>query len=113
MDVETQIWKFNSPFFPLMLKGLAELDDRAQRWQASETSEFSSGPSEVVPEILATMKNYGGERRYRGYDGTTRTFEDHIWIDRQNRIHLIPHPENKALEIGYTGQHLSTMRYPT
>lgn len=113
IDVEAQIRRFSATLFRLMLKRLAELDDRAQRWQASESREFPSGPSEITPETPATMKNYGGERRYRGYDGTTRTFEEHIWIDRGNRIHLICHQESKVLEIGYIGKHLSTMKYST
>jgi hypothetical protein len=113
MDVEAQIRRFSSTLFSLMLKRLAELDHRADEWQASESSEFPSGPSKITPETPGTMKNYGGERRYRGYDGITRTFEEHIWIDRGNRIHLIRHRESKVLEIGYIGKHLSTMKYPT
>jgi RecB family exonuclease len=59
------------------------------------------------------MKRYGTARRFRGLDGLQHTYEDHMWIDRGNRIHMIREETHRDVEVGYIGVHLPTMDYPT
>ena len=113
LDVEGQVERFNTKLMPLMFKRLAELDMRADIWRNSPNDNFPEGTSEIKVETPRTMKRYGHDRSFRGHDGVTRTFEDHIWIDESHRIHLFRDANRKIVEIGYVGRHLPTMNYPT
>jgi len=113
LDFEDQIRRFNPIYFGLALKRLAELDERARKWKESETGGFPEGATPITDETEQTMKRYGDARRFTGHDGITRTFEEHMWIDPGNRIHLIRHTAEKVVEVGYVGKHLPTMNYRT
>ena len=113
LDVENQIEKFSTTLLPLLFKRLAELDERSTRWRQSKADRFPDGKTEISGETARTMKRYADDRRFRGHDGLMRTFEDHMWIDRSHRIHLIRNTTQKTVEIGYVGRHLPTMEYPT
>jgi hypothetical protein len=113
LDVENQIEKFSTTLLPLLFKRLAELDERSTRWRQSESDRFPDGTTEISGETARTMKRYADDRSFRGHDGVMRTFEDHMWIDRSHRIHLIRNTIQKTVEIGYVGRHLPTMGYPT
>jgi hypothetical protein len=113
VDVEKQIERFNTILLPLLFRRLAELDARCKLWRESADDAFPEGATEISRETAQTMKRYGNDRRFRGHDGHPRTYEDHMWIDRSHRVHLICHSEIKIVEIGYVGPHLPTMRYPT
>lgn len=113
LDVENQIEKFSTTLLPLLFKRLAELDERSARWRRSEADRFPDGTTEIRGETSRTMKRYADDRRFRGHDGVMRTFEDHMWIDRSHRVHLIYDRAQKIVEIGYVGRHLPTMEYRT
>jgi hypothetical protein len=113
VDVEGQIKGFSAELLPLAFKRLAGLDSRAKIWRESDSPEFPDGVTEITPETPATMKRYGEERNFRGYDGAVRTFELHMWVDGLHRIHLFLHDESKTVEVGYIGRHLPTMQHRT
>ena len=104
LDVETQLERFSATLRTLLFTRLAELNTECVRWKALETDAF---PGVLRPESALTMDNYGTKRRFRGYDGEMRTFEEHVWVDRGHRIHVFRHP-GKKLEVGYVGRHLKT-----
>ena len=113
IDVQDQVEKFSATLMPLMFKRLAELDSRAKVWRESAQEHFPDGTTEIKGETQRTMKRFGGERRFRGHDGVTRTFEDHLWIDKGHRIHMIRDVSERSVEIGYIGRHLPPLDYPT
>jgi hypothetical protein len=113
LDVEGQLGKFSTTLVPLMFKRLAELDARTEIWRNSKSKHFPGGLTEIKGETSRTMKRYGKDRNFRGSDGVTRTFEDHMWIDKSHRIHLFLDVDKRSVEIGYVGRHLPTMEYPT
>jgi hypothetical protein len=102
LDVETQLERFSATLRTLLFTRLGELNADCGRWKSLETNAF---PGELSPESSLTMDNYGSKRRFRGYDGEMRTFEEHVWVDRSHRIHVFRHP-GKKLEVGYVGRHL-------
>jgi hypothetical protein len=113
LDVENQIEKFSTTLLPLLFRRLVELDKRSSQWRQSETGNFPEDSTEIKGETVRTMKRYGNDRRFRGHDGVMRTFEDHMWIDRSHRIHLIRDTIQRTVEVGYVGRHLPTMEFPT
>jgi hypothetical protein len=114
LDVQRQAERFSTILVPLMFSRLAELDARARTWQETINSDqFPEGLTAITGETLKTMKRYGSQRNFRGHDGVTRTFEDHMWIDRSHRIHMIRDVVTRRVEIGYIGPHLPTMTDPT
>lgn len=113
LDVQGQVDKLNTTIVPLMFKRLAELDTRAKVWRESSSDQFPDGTTEIKRETPRTMARYGNDRRFCGHDGATKTFEQHMWIDRSHRLHLLLDVEGKKVEIGYIGRHLPTMEYPT
>jgi len=113
LDVQNQLDKFSSTLVPLMVKRLAELDERAKMWCESAGAHFPDGSTEIKGETQRTMKRYGKDRNFRGSDGVTKTFEEHVWIDKSHRIHLFRDVNKRGVEIGYVGRHLPTMEYPT
>lgn len=112
-DVQGQVDKLNTAIVPLMFKRLAELDARARDWHESASDLFPDGTTDIKRESPRTMTRYGNERRFCGHDGAKKTFEEHLWIDRGHRIHLLLNPKGKTVEVGYIGRHLPTMGYPT
>ena len=113
LDVQGQMKKIDTRCLSLIFIRLAELNQRTKIWRDSNSEAFPDGLSEIKGETTRTMKRYGEDRVFRGQDGIKRTYEDHIWIDRGNRIHLILNRESKNVEVGYIGHHLPTMEYPT
>jgi hypothetical protein len=113
LDVEDQIGSFSTVYFSLALKRLAELNDRARRWREPSCNTFPEGTTPITPESEQTMKRYAQTRNFRGHDGVIRTFEEHMWIDPGNRIHLIRHSTVRIVEVGYIGRHLPTINYRT
>jgi hypothetical protein len=62
----------------------------------------------IKQESDLTMRSYKGERTFRNSMGSAEVFEEHVWIDQHNRIHLIIRDEKPRIEIGYVGIHLRT-----
>lgn len=112
-DVEEQVARVDRTIFPLLIKRLAELDERTAQWKHSDLPHFPDGPTPITGETDQTMKRYGTARRFRGLDGLQHTYEDHMWIDRGNRIHVLRDKAHRSVEVGYIGVHLPTMQHPT
>ena len=113
LDVKGQIEKFSATLMPLMFTRLAEVDSRAKVWRTSASDQFPDGRIAIKKETPRTMARYGHERIFRGHDGRTRVFEDHVWVDRSHRVHLLLDLNARSVEIGYVGPHLPTMEYST
>jgi hypothetical protein len=114
LDVQRQAERFSTVLVPLMFNRLAELDSRVKTWRENTTSDrFPDGSTAITGETPQTMKRYGNHRNFRGHNGVTKTFEDHMWIDKSHRIHMIRDVATKSVEIGYIGPHLPTMSDPT
>lgn len=110
-DIPGQIRKFPSEYLALTFKRLAALDDMVRQWQISGDAVPPQCGLELTGESDLTMQNYGGERAFRSSDGTMRTYETHVWIDKGNRIHLILDSQARTVDVGYIGPHLRTWRY--
>ncbi len=59
------------------------------------------------------MKNYGEERNFPNSEGKITMFEEHVWVDKLYRIHILVHETTPVIEIGYMGRHLQTVNFPT
>ena len=112
-DVRHQVDQFAPKLFKLALARLDELNRRTAMWQTSNDGSFPSGVCDIRPESKATMDAYGDSRRFRCCDKGTEIFEEHVWIDRGSRIHLIRDFDARTVEIGYIGPHLPTVSFGT
>ena len=113
LDVKGQVDKFSARLMRLMFIRFAKLDSTVKAWSTSVNPKFPDGPPEIKRETVATMARYGNDRIFRGHDGTLRTFEHHLWVDKSHRIHVYLDQKGRTVEIGYVGRHLPTMEYPT
>ncbi|MCK1310805.1 MULTISPECIES: hypothetical protein [unclassified Bradyrhizobium] len=113
LDVESQIGKFSATLLPLLFRRLSELDNLAGAWRESATAHPPAMLPPITRESEATMARYANARKFRGEDGVSRTFEDHIWVDRTHRVHIFLHDKEKKIEVGYVGRHLPISSQPT
>jgi len=109
-DVRKQIVSFDTTALGLLFTRLKTLNRAAEEW------ELSAGgfPVHIIRpegESRQTMDRYTNNRTYRGYDGQSRVYEEHVWVDSGNRVHLYRHDETRKVEIGYVGVHLPTHRF--
>jgi hypothetical protein len=111
-EVEKQILRCGPDVFQSAMMRLQELDFAASRWR-----NIGGGVppylSRVTGESESTMNKYGNERVFQDSNGAHATFELHARIAEGCRIHLIEHPADKAIEVGYIGPHLSTSDFPS
>lgn len=107
-EVTDQISIFPARYLKLAFKRLASLDDIVRNWRATGSGQPDQGNLNFRSESKLTMDNYGNERRFRSVSGEVKTYEKHVWIDKGNRIHFIVDSNNRSIEIGYIGKHLST-----
>ena len=112
-DVRHQVDHFAPNLFKLALARLDELNRRTAIWQANADGLFPDGICQIRPESKATMDAYGDSRRFRKHENGTAIFEEHVWIDRSSRIHLIRDLNARTMEIGYIGSHLPTVSFGT
>lgn len=109
-DVYAQISTFDSTALELLFTRLASLNRAAIEWEQSTTG-FPHHIVKPKSESRLTMDKYTANRTYRGYDGQSRVYEEHLWVDSGNRVHIYRHEATRAIEIGYVGVHLPTHRY--
>jgi hypothetical protein len=107
-DVDAQIGQFSPEYIGLAFTKLASLDDAVRRWRDTKSALLEVAPIEIKRESPLTMQNYGNDRVFRSAAGSTKTYEEHFWIDRGNRVHVIVDRQARAVEIGYVGKHLKT-----
>lgn len=100
----------NLLLMPIM-KRLHELEDFCKSWHEGPF-DHNNMLSKVTNESDATMEMYGGERTFRCYDGTPRTFRWHVRLTPGAwRLYFYPLPEERKLIIGYIGPHLRTVHF--
>ncbi|VVO73889.1 hypothetical protein [Pseudomonas fluorescens] len=109
-DVQAQIFTFDTTALGLLFTRLASLNRAAIEWEQSTTG-FPNHIVKPKGESRLTMDRYTANRTYRGYDGQSRIYEDHLWVDSGNRVHIYRHEATRNIEIGYVGVHLPTHRY--
>jgi hypothetical protein len=110
-DVRHQVDQFAPNLFNLVLTRLDELNRRTAIWQANVGGPFPDGICQIRPESRATMDAYGDYRRFRKHENGNAIFQEHVWIDRGSRIHLIRDLNARTMEIGYIGPHLPTVNF--
>ena len=110
-EVDRQMETFPAEYLAVAFSRLAALDDIVRRWQASGSAEPETGNLVFRAESSLTMDNYGDQRRHRSSTGEIRTYEQHVWIDRGNRLHFILDRAARTLEVGYLGPHLKTWKF--
>ncbi|MGY3603253.1 MULTISPECIES: hypothetical protein [unclassified Bradyrhizobium] len=110
-DVESQLKNFDSRYIPLLFRRLAELNEKSRIW--SQTGHLPTTPPAITPESKATMSQFGDNRRFSDSNGNPQTFEDHVWVESTNRVHILLHDDSRRIEIGYVGHHLPTATQPT
>ncbi|WP_375311069.1 hypothetical protein WHZ77_28870 [Bradyrhizobium sp. A5] len=113
LDVEAQIGKFSAVLLALLFRRLSELDSLARAWRESANERPPAMLPPITRESVATMARYANARKFRGEDGVSRTFEDHVWVDRTHRVHVFLHDNEKKIEVGYVGRHLPISSQPT
>ena len=57
------------------------------------------------------MQRYGHLRVFPDHEGLNRTYESHVSVSQQYRIHLRVVHRPRVIEIGYVGRHLRTVKY--
>ncbi|MDP1598444.1 hypothetical protein [Phenylobacterium sp.] len=110
-DVDRQIDTFPAEYLTLAFTRLAALDDIVRRWQNTSSAGPETANLVFHGESDLTMDNYGDQRRFRSSTGEVRTYEQHVWIDRGNRLHFILDSATRTLEVGYLGPHLKTWKF--
>ena len=107
-EVTGQISTFPSNYLRLAFTRLASLDDIVRHWRSSGSAEPDQANLIFRNESALTMDNYGNQRRFRSASGEMKTYEQHVWIDQGNRIHVIVDVGARSIEVGYIGTHLRT-----
>ncbi len=100
-------------YFPEMVRHLFVLETAIRDWQ---NGPMQLGNVTYSPESQQTMDNptLRAKRVFHCQDGETRTFSMHTKIKSANRrIYYFPIPEERIIHIGYVGEHLPTVMYPT
>ena len=104
LDVDDNVRE--SGHLTVILSRLQRLNNSAAFWKKN------GGPippwsSDVTPESGSTMSDpkLSAKRIFRSHDGTLRLFGWHAKFSSM-RIHLIPDPASRTIEIGYIGPHL-------
>ena len=89
---------------------LMVLDDACRKWRQKATM-LSPQLTDCRPESEPTMDRYGHLRVFPDHEGRSRTFEPHVSVGQQYRIHLRVVHRPRVIEIGYVGRHLPTVKY--
>jgi hypothetical protein len=100
-------------YFPEMVRHLFILETAIRDWQ---NGVLQLGGLTYSPESESTMKKreFREKRQFLCQDGQVRTFSLHTKIKSANkRIYFFPIPEEWIVHIGYMGDHLPTVLYPT
>lgn len=101
-----------------VLKTLDQLEEYTEIWISEGCKEFSleGYDLEVSGESQETLNNkkYRKQRTFICPDGKERLFDQHIKLRSCNwRIHFFVDYQSKIVIIGYIGEHLPTVKYPT
>ncbi|KZL50927.1 hypothetical protein A2T98_04870 [Nodularia spumigena CENA596] len=95
-----------------VLKNLFELQKCCKNWNHGYFN-LEGYPLEESGESKPTLEKYFKERTFLCPDGKERLFERHIKLRVCNwRIHFFVETTGTVI-IGYVGQHLPTVKYPT
>lgn len=89
---------------------LIVLDDACRKWRQDAAMPYPE-LANCRPESGPTMQRYGHLRVFPDHEGRDRTYEWHVSVSQQYRIHLRVVHRPRVIEIGYVGRHLPTVRY--
>ncbi len=108
--VDRQIGNLPPTLLRRVVEKLVVLDDACRKWRRKASTDYPELLS-CRPESEPTMDRYGHFRIFTDHEGCDRTYELHVSVGQQYRIHLrvVHHP--RVIEIGYVGRHLPTVTY--
>lgn len=108
--VDRQIGSLPPTLFPRVVLKLMVLDDACRKWRGNASADYPE-LSDCRPESEPTMQRYGHLRVFPDHEGRDRTYEWHVSVGQQYRIHLRVVDRPRVIEIGYVGRHLPTVTY--
>ena len=108
--VDSQIGNLPPTLLRRVVLKLMVLDDACRKWRRSALTHYPE-LSDCRPESEPTMQRYGHLRVFPDHEGLNRTYESHVSVSQQYRIHLRVVHRPRVIEIGYVGRHLPTVKY--
>ena len=108
--VDSQIGNLPPTLLRRVVLKLMVLDDACREWRRSALTHYPE-LSDCRPESEPTMQRYGHLRVFPDHEGLNRTYESHVSVSQQYRIHLRVVHRPRVIEIGYVGRHLRTVKY--
>ena len=108
--VDSQIGNLPPPLLRRFVLKLMVLDDACREWRQSALTHYPELAG-CRPESEPTMQRYGHLRVFPDHEGLNRTYESHVSVSQQYRIHLRVVHRPRVIEIGYVGRHLPTVKY--
>ena len=109
VDVDDQLSVLSGDVIELVIGKLIVLDGAVRDWRRDRT-QAPVLPS-VHTESESTMRRYGNQRIFRDVSGVDKEYRLHAMVGFAYRIHLVIDRRNRALEIGYIGKHLPTVKF--
>ncbi len=109
-SVDSQIGNLPSTLLRRVVEKLIVLDDACRKWRRKVSTSYPE-ISRCRPESEPTMDRYGHLRVFPDHEGRSRTYEWHVSVSQQYRIHLRVVHRSRVIEIGYVGRHLRTVKY--
>lgn len=109
LDLDGHLAKLSGAHVSLVIRKFITLDEAVREWRR-DSRMASPRLSGCRPESEPTMQQYGHQRIFRDAEGQNRTYELHISAGSQ-RIHLRILHQDRAIEIGYVGKHLDTVKF--
>ncbi len=95
------------------MRHLQHLNDYCETWQDGPFSPKAIA-LDISMESQVTLQKYSQQRTFIGPDNTPITFTWHSKDRFINwRIHFHPVEGKRSIIIGYIGDHLPTVKYPT
>lgn len=108
--VDSQIGNLPSALLGRVVLKLMVLDDACREWRQDATMPHPK-LSNCRPESGPTMQRYGHLRVFPDHEGRDRTYELHVSVGQQYRVHLRVVHRPRVIELGYVGRHLPTVTY--
>ena len=108
--VDRQIENLPPTLLRRVVLKLMVLDDACRKWRREVSTNYPE-LSDCRPESEPTMQRYGHLRVFPDHEGRNRTYEWHVSVGQQYRIHLRVVDQPRVIEVGYVGRHLPTVTY--
>lgn len=108
--VDSQIKSLPAAHLRRVVLKLMVLDHACRKWR-QDAAMRSPQLTDCRLESEPTMQQYGHLRIFPDHEGCNRTYEPHVSVGQQYRIHLRVVHRPRVIEIGYVGRHLPTVKY--